>query len=79
MTTLLYALRRVHADGGEEPVRKHLTFVDGWSVGQSAVHEDRNNALALYRVQRRLARFGSARLMQHAGTQHLPILLGPGS
>jgi len=79
MTTLPYALRRVHADGGEEPVSEHPTFGDGWSAGQSAVHEDHENAYALYRGQRRLARFGYSRLMQSAGTQHLPVLLGPES
>ena len=76
MSTLPYALRRVYADGGEEPVSDHATFSDGWSAGQRAVHQDHENAYALYRGQRRLARFGSARLMQRAGTGHLPALLG---
>jgi hypothetical protein len=79
MTTLPYALRRVYADGGEEPVSDHPTFGDGWSAGQHAVHEDREKAYALYRGQRRLARFGSARLAQHTGAGYLPALLGAGS
>jgi hypothetical protein len=76
MSTLPYALHRVYADGGEEPVSDHPTFGDGWSAGQRAVHEDRENAYALYRGQRRLARFGSGRLMPRAGTDHLSALLG---
>jgi hypothetical protein len=47
MTTLPYALRRVYADGGEDRVSDHPTFGDGWSAGQHAVHEDRENAFAL--------------------------------
>jgi hypothetical protein len=79
MTTLPYALRRVYADGGEEPVSDHPTFGDGWSAGQHAVHEDRENAYALYRGQRRPARFSSGRLMRHAGTGYLPAPSGAGS
>jgi hypothetical protein len=79
MITLPYALRRVYADGSEEPVSEHATFGDGWSAGQHAVQEDRENAHALYRGQRHLARFGSGRLMRHAGTGYLPALLGAGS
>jgi hypothetical protein len=75
MVTLPYALHRVHADGGEEPVSAHATFGDGWSAGQRAVHEDRENVYALYRGQRRLARFGSARLTQGAGAGHLSAIL----
>jgi len=76
MSTLQYALRRVYADGGEEPVSDHATFGDGWSAGQRAVHEDREAAYALYRGNRRLARFGSGRLMQSAAAGHLSALLG---
>ena len=75
MSTLPYALRRIYADGSEEPVSDHATFGDGCSAGQCAVHQDREAAYALYRGERRLARFGSARLMQGAGA-HLPVLLG---
>jgi hypothetical protein len=66
MVTLPYALRRVYADGSEEPFGDYAAFGDGWSAGQRAVHEDRENAYALYRGDRRLARFGSARLVQGA-------------
>jgi hypothetical protein len=76
MITLPYALRRVYTDGSEFPVSDHATFSDGWSAGQRAVHEDRENACALYRGDRRLARFGSARLTQGAGTGHLYAILG---
>lgn len=75
MSTLPYALRRVYADGGEEPASDHATFGDGWSAGQHAVHENRGNAYALYRGDRCLARFGSGRFMQHAGTGHLSAVL----
>ena len=76
MSTLPYALRRVYADGSEEHVNDHATFGEGWSAGQHAVHEDRENAYALYRGDRRLARFGSGRPMQGADTAHLSALLG---
>jgi len=76
MITLPYALRRVYDDGGEEHVNDHATFGDGWSEGQRAVHEDRENAYALYRGNRRLALFGSGRLIQGASAGHLSMLLG---
>jgi hypothetical protein len=76
MITLPYALRRVYAHGREEPVSDHATFADGWSAGQRAVYEDRENAYALYRGDRRLARFGSGRLMPRAGAGHLSAVLG---
>jgi hypothetical protein len=79
MITLPYALRVIHADGSPEPVSEYATFAAGWSAGQRAVHEDRENAWALYRGDRRLARFGSGRLTQGAGIGHLPALLGTGS
>ena len=79
MITLPYALHRVYADGSEEPVSDHATFGDGWSAGQRAVHEEREVAYALYRADRRVARFGSARLTQGAGAEHLSAILGAGS
>jgi len=79
MITLPYALRRFYADGSEEPVTEHATFGDGWDAGQHAVHENSENAYALYRGQRRLARFGSARLARHAGIGYVPAMLGAGS
>ena len=76
MSTLPYALRRVYTDGAGAPLREHPTFGDGWSAGQHAVHEDRENAYALYRGQRSLARFGSARLLTQGAGEHLPVILG---
>jgi hypothetical protein len=76
MSTLPYALRRVYADGDEQPISDHATFGDGWSAGQRAVHQDRENAYALYRGQHRLARFGSSRLMSRVDAQHLPAVFG---
>jgi hypothetical protein len=66
----------VYADGGEEPISEHTTFGDGWNAGQCAVHEDREAAYALYRGDRRLARFGSARLLTQGAGAHLPVILG---
>ncbi len=76
MITLPYALSRVYADGSQEPVSDHTTFGDGWSAGQSAGHEDPENAYALYRGDRRIARFGSARLRQGASAGPVSMLLG---
>ena len=77
MSTLPYALLRVYADGSEEPVSDHATFGDGWSAGQHAVHEDRDNAYALYRDGRRIARFAFVRLIVSQSASGLPTLLGP--
>jgi len=79
MITLPYALRRVHPDGHGETVSDHRTFGEGWSAGQRAVHEDRENAYALYRGDRRLAGFGSGRLTAQFGANGLPAILGSGS
>jgi hypothetical protein len=76
MTTLPYALWRVHADGTEEHVGEHPTFGEGWSAGTRAVTvEDREHAL--YRAERRVARFGFARLMPRFDAERLPTLFGP--
>ena len=78
MTTLPHALRRVHADGTEEPVGRYPTFGAGWSAGTRAVTvEDREHAYALYRDGRRLVRFGFGRLMLSRSAERLPALLGP--
>ncbi len=76
MVTLPYALRRVYADGSEEPVGDYAAFGDGWSAGQRAVHEDRKNAYALYRGDRRLAGFGSSRLLPRVDAGRPPTILG---
>ena len=75
MSTLPYALRRVYADGGEEPISDHPTFGDGWSAGQRAVHHDRKNTYALYRGDHRLARFGAGRLMRRAEVGSIPAFI----
>lgn len=81
MNTLPYVLRRVYPDGSQEAVSDHPTFGAGWSAGQRAVHEDRENAYALYRGQtngeeRRLAGFGSSRLLPRPKAGRLPAMLG---
>jgi hypothetical protein len=78
MTTLPYALRRVHADGTEELAGEYPTFREGWGAGTRAVTvEDRENAYALYRDERRIARFGFARLAVSQSAAGLPAHLGP--
>jgi len=78
MSTLPYALRRVHADGREEPVGVYPTFGEGWSAGTRAVTvEDREHAYALYRGGRRVARFGFGRLTVGHSAQSVSALLGP--
>ena len=76
MNTLPFALRRVHQDGTEEAVSGHPTFAEGWSAGQRAVHEDRENAYTLYRNKNRIARFGFNRLAQRTDAAGLPAILG---
>jgi hypothetical protein len=58
-----FTLVRVNPDGSTEPVSEHQSFGDGWSAGQSAVHQDRDHAYSLYRGERRVAKFGHSRLM----------------
>jgi hypothetical protein len=58
-----FTLVRVNANGTDEPVSKHPSFEEGWSAGQSAVHEDCASAFSLYRGDRRVAKFGHSRLM----------------
>lgn len=78
MSTLPYALRRVHADGTEVPAGEYPTFEAGWSAGTRAVTvEDREHAYALYRGGRRVARFGFGRLTVGFDAERLPFLLGP--
>ena len=78
MSTLPYALRRVHADGSVEPVGEYPTFVEGWSAGTRGVTvEDRQHAYVLYRGGRRLARLGFSRVMVRFDAERVPALLGP--
>ncbi len=58
MNTLPFALRRVHPDGNEEPAGAYPDFAEGWVAGQRAVYADQSAAFALYRGERRIARFG---------------------
>ncbi len=53
-----HALRRVHPDGSEQPAGTYPDFAAGWAAGHRAVHADRGAAFALYRGERRIARFG---------------------
>lgn len=69
-----YALRRVHPDGTEEPAGAYPDFDAGWAAGQRAVHADRGAAFALYRGERRIARFGFNRLMPRAAAGNLDAL-----
>ena len=55
-----YALRCVHPHGNEEPAGTYPDFAAGWAAGQRAVHADRGAAFALYRVERRIARFSGS-------------------
>ena len=75
MSTLPYALRRVHPGGSETLVSQHPTFGEGWSAGQRAVHEDCENAYTLYRGDSRLAGFGSGRLLPRVDAERLPAIL----
>jgi hypothetical protein len=78
MTTLPYALWRVHEDGTDKPVSEHPTFGEGWSAGTCAVTvEDREHAYALYRDGRRVARLGFGRLVVRFDAERLPSLFGP--
>jgi len=78
MTTLPYALWRVHADGTNELVSEHSTFGEGWSAGTHAVTvEDREHAYALYRGGRSVARFGFSRAIVRFDAKRLPSLFGP--
>jgi hypothetical protein len=70
-----YALRRVHADGSEESAGAFPTFGEGWAAGQQAVHADRD-AFALYRGERRIARFGFNRIAPRATAGNLDALAG---
>ncbi len=76
MSTLPFALRRVHQDGTEVAVSVHPTFAEGWGAGQRAMHDNRENAYALYRNRSRIARFGFNRLAQRTDAAGLPVILG---
>ncbi len=70
-----YALRRVHPDGKEEPAGAYPDFGAGWAAGQRAAHADRGAAFALYRDERRIARFGFNRLVPRAAAGNLDALV----
>lgn len=71
-----YALRRMYRDGNEEPAGEPATFEEGWAAGQCAVYRGREHAYALYRGERRIARFGFNRLMPRATGSNLDALAG---
>ena len=71
-----YALRRVHPGGNEEPAGIYASFAAGWAAGQQAVHADRSAAFALYRNDRRMARFGFNRIAPRAAAGDLDALAG---
>jgi len=72
---------RVHPDGTTEPVSTFPDFAEGWEAGQSAVHHDRDHAYALYRGNRRVARFGHAQSKPRVSAANLDALasIGGGS
>ena len=60
-----YVLYRVRPNGTEELVSEHPDFKSGWQAGTHVVTvEDTENAYSLYSGERRVARFGHARLMR---------------
>ncbi len=69
-----YALRRVHPDGSEQPAGAYPDFAAGWAAGQRAVHAEQRAAFALYRDERRIARFGFNRPMPGAAAGALDAL-----
>ena len=69
-----HALRRVNPDGSEEPAGACPGFAEGRAAGQRAVHRERSAAFALYRDERRVARFGFNRLMPRAAAGDLDAL-----
>jgi hypothetical protein len=58
-----HTLYRIGRDGTREPVSTHKSLGKGLSAGQAAVHADAETAYALYKGERRLARFGFSRLL----------------
>ena len=69
-----YTLKRVLQDGTQEQISEHPDFGEGWSAGQHAVHADREAAFALYRGERRIARFCFHRLTPRPATANLDAL-----
>lgn len=81
MTTLRYALMRVHPDGTTEPVSTFPDFAEGWSAGQSAVHADQDHAYRLTANGQTVARFAHARARSRQPVTNLDALasIGGGS
>jgi hypothetical protein len=78
ISTLPYALRRVHAGGREGSAADYPAFEAGWRAGTHAVIVgDRERAYALYRGERLIARFCFGRLMVNHSAQSVPPLLRP--
>ena len=78
ISTLPYALRRVHAGGREGSAADYPAFEAGWRAGTHAVIVgDRERAYALYRGERLIARFCFGRLMVNQSAQSVPPLLRP--
>jgi hypothetical protein len=59
---MTHTLYRIGRDGSRAPVSTHKSLSEGFSAGQAGVHADAENAYALYKGERRLARFGFSRL-----------------
>jgi hypothetical protein len=74
-TTVPHELRRVYADGTEEPVSEPATFAEGWSAGQSAVHADRDHAYRLVANGCTVARFAHARARSRKPESNLDALV----
>ena len=81
VTTVTHALYRVHPDGSTAPVSTHPDFGEGWSAGQSAVHQDRDHAYRLVASGRTVARFAHARARSRQPVSKLDALalIGAGS
>jgi hypothetical protein len=76
-SALHFTLYRVSPDGSTALVSEHPDFGSGWSAGTRVVTvEDRENAYALYRGKRRVARFGHNRLMPKYNAERAVMMLG---
>jgi hypothetical protein len=58
-----HPLYKIGRDGTREPVSTHKSLSEGFTAGQDLVHADAETAYALYKGERRLARFGFSRLL----------------
>ncbi len=69
-----YALRRVHPNASEQPAGTYPDFAAGWAAVLRPIPAEQNATFGLYRGERRIARFGFARLMPRAAAGDLDAL-----